>query len=69
VREKSDFGFRSWQVARDYLILKARSGVRAIAEGLVLRLAASAEADNGPACQAELLSQWIEDLEIALDSY
>ena len=42
--------------------------MRTVAKGFVLALAATAEADNRSACEAELLSHGVEDFEIAFNA-
>lgn len=64
----SDFGLGRGKIAGNDLVLKSGAGVGAIAEGLVLGLAATAESDHGTAGEAERLPGRVENLEIALDA-
>src|SRR5467141_2835693 len=61
---------RLWrrQVAGLHLILEANSVVRAVAEGLVRRMAAGAKRERGPTPQPEAVTLRVHNLEIALDS-
>src|SRR5579859_802261 len=61
-------GLRCRQFTGDDGVAKTGSFVRAIAEGLVSRVAAAAKADGGPASQAESAAFGIDDLEIPLDA-
>ena len=51
-----------------HLILEAHSVVRAVAEGLVRRMAAAAKREPGPTPQPEGVTFRVHNLEIALDS-
>jgi len=63
-----DLWFGSGQVAGDNFILKAGAGMGAIAKRLVLRLAASAQADHGASAKSKLLTLRIENLEVPLNA-
>jgi hypothetical protein len=65
----SDLGLWGRQIAGNYCVLKTGSRVRPVAEWLVLRLAATAEADRRTPGKAECLAGWVDDLKISFDTH
>ena len=64
----SDFGFGGRQVAGNYFILKTRAGMGAVAERLVLRSPAPAEANYRSAGETKSLPLGIVYFKITFDT-
>jgi hypothetical protein len=56
-----------WQISGDYITGEIALAMRAIAKRFVGGLAATAESDGSTSGEAEFVSGWIDDLEVALD--
>jgi hypothetical protein len=66
--KESDLRLWRREIAGNYCVLEAGSRMRAVTERLVLRLAATAEADCRTPGKAECLARWVYDLEISFDA-
>jgi len=64
----SRFSIRRSEFAGDHGIGETASFVAAVAEGLVLRMAAAAEAQGGAPGQAERAAVGVDQFEIAFDA-
>jgi hypothetical protein len=69
---EKDFSFLNfwlgrWEISRGYFVCEIGIPMRAVAEGLVGRVAAAAESDRGASGEAELISGRIDDFKIAFN--
>jgi hypothetical protein len=62
-----NFGLGRREISGGYFVSEIAFAVRAIAEGLVCGMSAAAETDGSASGQAEFISGWINNLEIAFD--